>query len=124
MNDRRRSFVRRIFPTLGDNLDAENMAAAFDAECHPDVISGNRTAEDVRNELIEALGESVTSQAFEDYYDLQSITIDSDEQFEALVRSSWIAFIRQNAKRRLQKNKAVVQPSSTTETPKNNGDGH
>ena len=39
----------------------------------------------------------VTRQLFEDYYDLQSITVDRDEQFKALVRSSWIALVRQKA---------------------------
>ena len=42
-------------------------------------------------------GGPVTRQLFEDYYDLQSITVDRDEQFEALVRSSWIALVRQKA---------------------------
>ena len=44
-----------------------------------------------------ATDHTVTRQLFEDYYDLQSITVDRDEQFEALVRSSWIALVRQKA---------------------------
>mmetsp|Transcript_26324 Transcript_26324/g.68431 ORF Transcript_26324/g.68431 Transcript_26324/m.68431 type:complete len:142 (+) Transcript_26324:152-577(+) len=81
-------------------LDAAAMAKAFDADAHPDVVAGNRSAADVRAELHEALaagGGPVTRQLFEDYYDLQSITVDRDEQFEALVRSSWIALVRQKA---------------------------
>lgn len=107
MNERRRSFVRRLYATLGDEttLDAEKMTVAFDADSHPDVVSGNRKAKEVRTELLESLGAGggpVTRQLFEDYYDLQSITIEGDEQFEALVRSSWINFVRQNVKRRKQ----------------------
>ena len=102
MNDRRRSFVDRLYTILGDEttLDAAAMAKAFDADAHPDVVAGNRSAADVRAELHEALaagGGPVTRQLFEDYYDLQSITVDRDEQFEALVRSSWIALVRQKA---------------------------
>ena len=62
--------------------------------------SSTGSAADVRAELHEALaagGGPVTRQLFEDYYDLQSITVDRDEQFEALVRSSWIALVRQKA---------------------------
>ena len=99
---RRRSFVDRLYTILGDEttLDAAAMAKAFDADAHPDVVAGNRSAADVRAELHEALaagGGPVTRQLFEDYYDLQSITVDRDEQFEALVRSSWIALVRQKA---------------------------
>lgn len=104
MNDRRRSFVDRLYTILGDEttLDAAAMAEAFDADAHPDVVAGNRSAADVRAELHEALAAGdppgpVTRQLFEDYYDLQSITVDRDEQFEALVRSSWIALVRQKA---------------------------
>lgn len=107
MCERRRSFVRRLYKTLGDEttLDAEEMTRAFDADSHPDVVSGNRKAVEVRNDLLESLaqgGGPVTLQLFEDYYDLQSITIEGDDQFEALVRSSWISLVRQSAKRRKQ----------------------
>lgn len=111
MNDRRRSFVRRLYETMGDEttLDADDMVAAFDAGSHPDVVSGNRKESEVRNELLESLssgGGPVTQQLFEDYYDLQSITIEDDERFEALIRSSWIGFVRANAKRRRQQREA------------------
>uniref|UniRef100_A0A7S3JR67 Uncharacterized protein n=1 Tax=Aureoumbra lagunensis TaxID=44058 RepID=A0A7S3JR67_9STRA len=99
MNERRRSFVQRLYENLAKDgeLNAEAMGKAFDADSHPDVVNGNRTAEDVRNELIEMLsmnGGVVSMQLFEDYYDIQSITIESDPQFEALVRSSWVPFLR------------------------------
>ena len=87
MNERRRSFVRRVFPTLGDALDAQEMAAAFDADSHPEVIAGHRTAEDVRNELLEALSlddGKVNLQLFEDYYDLQSITVEVRQSFSKI----------------------------------------
>ena len=54
----------------------------------------------MRQELLEALaagGGPVSRNLFEDYYDLQSITIERDEQFEALVRSSWIGLVRKRA---------------------------
>jgi len=117
MNDRRRSFVRRLFATLGDDLDARVMGAAFDADSHPDVVAGNREPEDVRNELVEQLsaeGGAVTMQLFEDYYDLQSITIESDDQFEALVRSSWIKFIRQVSKRRQEAKRAAAAAAGSS----------
>mmetsp|Transcript_15974 Transcript_15974/g.47655 ORF Transcript_15974/g.47655 Transcript_15974/m.47655 type:complete len:145 (-) Transcript_15974:52-486(-) len=102
MNERRRSFVDRLYTTLGDEttLDAAEMAAAFDSDAHPDVVAGNRSAKDVRSELHEALsaaGGPVQRKFFEDYYDIQSITIEHDEQFEALVRSSWIGLVRKKA---------------------------
>mmetsp|Transcript_13208 Transcript_13208/g.39447 ORF Transcript_13208/g.39447 Transcript_13208/m.39447 type:complete len:143 (+) Transcript_13208:300-728(+) len=102
MNERRRSFIDRLYTTLGDEttLDAADMAAAFDSDAHPDVVAGNRSASDVRQELLEALaagGGPVSRNLFEDYYDLQSITIERDEQFEALVRSSWIGLVRKRA---------------------------
>mmetsp|Transcript_9462 Transcript_9462/g.24124 ORF Transcript_9462/g.24124 Transcript_9462/m.24124 type:complete len:145 (+) Transcript_9462:82-516(+) len=111
MNERRRSYIRRLYATLGDEttLRAETMASAFDADAHPEVVAGNRKAKDVRNELVESLavgGGPVTLQIFEDYYDLQSITVDADDQFEALVRSSWIYLVRQTAKRRKAERRA------------------
>ena len=106
MNERRRSFITRLYSTLGDasSLHATEMAAAFDSDAHPDVVAGNRTAKDVRAELLEALamdGGPVSRQLFEDYYDIQSITIELDEQFEALVRSSWIGLVRQKAQQKM-----------------------
>lgn len=103
MNEARRQWVQRIYATMGDetSLTAEKMGAAFDADAHPDVVAGNRKAIDVRNELIETLGASggpVTLQLFEDYYDIQSITLEDDDKFKALVRSSWIHFIREQKK--------------------------
>ena len=46
MNERRRSFITRLYSTLGNakTLDATEMAAAFDSDAHPDVVAGNRTA--------------------------------------------------------------------------------
>lgn len=104
MNERRRSYVGRLYRLLGDEttLQAEAMGAAFDADSHPDVVNGNRESKDVRHDLVEALavgGGPVSLKLFEDYYDTESITIeaDGDEQFEALVSSSWILFLRQRA---------------------------
>ncbi|KAH8053765.1 hypothetical protein JL722_9241 [Aureococcus anophagefferens] len=113
MNERRRSFITRLYSTLGNakTLDATEMAAAFDSDAHPDVVAGNRTAKDVRAELLEALsmdGGPVTRQLFEDYYDIQSITIELDEQFEALVRSSWIGLVRQKAQEKMRAKKEAA----------------
>ena len=114
MNERRRSFITRLYSTLGNakTLDATEMAAAFDSDAHPDVVAGNRTAKDVRAELLEALsmdGGPVTRQLFEDYYDIQSITIEHDEQFEALVRSSWIGLVRQKAQAKMAAKKKAAE---------------
>ncbi|KAJ1446030.1 hypothetical protein M885DRAFT_547937 [Pelagophyceae sp. CCMP2097] len=115
MNQRRRSYVERLYSTLGDEktLTARTMCAAFDAEAHPDVIAGNRTADDVREELDESLrsgGGAVSEVLFVAYYDIQSISIDSDDQFEALVRSGWIALVRTIAKAK----KAAKAAAATT----------
>ena len=114
MNERRRSFITRLYSTLGDEstLSADDMAAAFDSDAHPDVVAGNRSAKDVRAELLEALsmdGGPVTRQLFEDYYDIQSITIEHDEQFEALVRSSWIGLVRQKAQAKMAAKKKAAE---------------
>ena len=120
MNERRRSFITRLYSTLGDQstLDANEMAAAFDSDAHPDVVAGNRPAKDVRAELLEALsmgGGPVTRQLFEDYYDIQSITIEHDEQFEALVRSSWIGLVRQKAAAKMAAKKLAIAEKKAAE---------
>lgn len=114
MNERRRSFITRLYSTLGTDasLNADEMAAAFDSDAHPDVVAGNRSATDVRSELLEALsmdGGPVTRQLFEDYYDIQSITIEHDEQFEALVRSSWIGLVRAKAQAKMAAKKKAAE---------------
>lgn len=94
----RLALARLTFMRLDRSPDGtiryENLLASYRPERHPDVQSGKRTEHDVLAEFFKSWPQTkssdiVTERDFLDYYRDLSVLIDSDSQFELLVRSTW-----------------------------------
>jgi Ca2+-binding EF-hand superfamily protein len=94
MSDRRRKVVADAFWCLDKTghgtILLEDLRRNFDANQHPQVLSGERGAEGVTRELLTAFDKPddgvITFDEFLDYYKDLSVGIDSEEYFEALLR--------------------------------------
>eukprot|EP00981_Chlorochromonas_danica_P005725 scaffold1182_cov229-Ochromonas_danica.AAC.1 len=99
LNARRRQLVQQAFDVLDKDgsgcIELSDIAMAYDASKHPDVISGKRTAEQVLLEFLEGFDvggdkdNKVTRQEFENYYAGISSSIDRDDYFELMIRNAW-----------------------------------
>jgi Ca2+-binding EF-hand superfamily protein len=74
-------------------VDLKDIRIAYDTSCHPDVIGGRKTSDEV---LLEFMGVwekhkkdgIVTIEEFEDYYKDISASIDRDDYFELMIRNA------------------------------------
>jgi calcyphosin len=99
MSDRRRSLVALAFKKLDKDgngmLEPSDVAGAYDATKHPDVLSGKKTSTEVLREFLDTfdvggvVDGKVTRQEFESYYDNISASIDNDDYFELMIRNAW-----------------------------------
>eukprot|EP01035_Chromulina_nebulosa_P017555 gene17555-23119_t len=99
MNPRRIKLVNMAFDVLDNDgngfIEPIDIAKAYDASKHPDVISGKRTSAEVLREFLDGFdvgGEvdgKVTRQEFENYYKKISSSIDNDNYFELMIRNAW-----------------------------------
>lgn len=99
MNPRRMSFVTQAFAILDEDgngfVEPSDIVKAYNAEKHPDVISGKKTAQEVLREFLDTFdvgGEKdgkVTRNEFENYYKNVSASIDNDDYFELMMRNAW-----------------------------------
>ena len=98
MNSRRAALVDKAF----DKLDVSNtgevtigdIESLYDASQHPDVLAGTKSAREVLREYMSMWDTHdrdgvVTREEFHDYYADLSACIDTDEYFEAMMRSAW-----------------------------------
>lgn len=94
----RLSLARLTFMRLDRSPDGslrlENLMASYRPDRHPDVRAGRRSETEVRDEFVRSwpqtqLSDVVSERDFLDYYRDLSVLIDSDSQFELLVRSTW-----------------------------------
>jgi hypothetical protein len=78
-----------MYPSLDDLL------GAFNASGHPDVISGDREAEDIVRELIDAFSDpsspedTIEYQKFEDFYSNLSAYVEDDAYFKTIMEQTW-----------------------------------
>ena len=99
LSDRRLHLVKLAFHILDRDgngvVDAAEVAEAYDASKHPEVIAGRMTPEEVCREFMETfeVGETVdgkiTEQEFINYYHNISASIDFDDYFELMIRNAW-----------------------------------
>ena len=99
LNDRRLLLVQAAFKVLdkdGSNIiDAADIASAYDASKHPDVIAGRKTSEEVLTEFLETFDVGgvhdgkVTLEEFTNYYTNIGANIDNDDYFELMIRNAW-----------------------------------
>lgn len=99
ISPRRLVFVSMAFDLLDADHDGsvtlQELASAYDASKHPDVLSGKLTPHEALA-LFAAQWESekekdgvVTKHEFEEYYKNLSASIDSDDYFELMMRNAW-----------------------------------
>ena len=99
LNERRRNLVGLAFNQLDKDgngeLDPHDVAGAYDASKHPDVLSGKKTPEDVLREFLDTFDVGgvkdgkVTHDEFENYYTNLGANIDNDDYFELMIRNAW-----------------------------------
>lgn len=85
----------QILDTDGDGeVSVEEMAAKYDFSRHPEVINGLKTEDEALREFMHEWWDKnsdgrITFKEFCDYYQNISVTIDSDDYFELMVRNAW-----------------------------------
>ena len=98
INEFREGFIRQAYDKLDKNKDGqvtlEDIAMIYDASFHPDVLSKNKTPEEVYKEFMsqwdtQVADGIVTFDEFMEYFKDVSASIDSDEYFEVMIRNAW-----------------------------------
>ncbi|XP_065052618.1 calcyphosin-2-like [Rhopilema esculentum] len=98
MNEYRKMLVRKAFARLDTSKNGwtakDNLKKFFNGRKHPRVVSGELSEQIVINEFFSNFEETekkgeVSYSEFEDYYEGLSIQVDTDEEFTAIMRSSW-----------------------------------
>lgn len=99
LNDMRLELVKLAYTKLDKNgdgiVDPSEIMSLYNANSHPDVLSGKKTPQEVLREFLETFevgGEidgKVTFEEFCNYYSNLGVSIDSDEYFELMIRNSW-----------------------------------
>eukprot|EP01060_Flectonema_neradi_P038554 TRINITY_DN8132_c0_g1_i1.p1 TRINITY_DN8132_c0_g1~~TRINITY_DN8132_c0_g1_i1.p1 ORF type:complete len:551 (+),score=104.17 TRINITY_DN8132_c0_g1_i1:136-1788(+) len=96
-NPRRMEIVKMAYSKLdktGDGVvNFEDMAKAYDVTKHPDVLSKEKTPQEVYQEFMEDWDKNadgtITLEEFIDYYGDLSAGIDNDNYFELMIRNAW-----------------------------------
>ena len=105
MNDFRKNLVYQVFNKLDLNGNGEisfdELQAKYSAKSHPEVLSGKKKEEEVLKEFMDTFQDTynylcgtetdniITLEEFMEYYENISMTIDSDEYFEAMLNNAW-----------------------------------
>lgn len=98
LNDFRKSLINQAYDKLDVNKDGlvklDDIAQIYDASQHPDVMEGKKTEEEVYKEFMEKWDTQekdgiITIDEFYDYFRDVSASIDTDEYFEAMMKSAW-----------------------------------
>lgn len=98
LNEFRKSIIRRAYDKLDVNKDGlvklDDIEQLYDASKHPDVLDGKKTVQQVMLEFMDKWDTQekdgiITLEEFYDYYRDVSASIDTDEYFEAMMKSAW-----------------------------------
>jgi len=99
LTERRLKLVKMAFSKLDIDgsgvVDAEEVASLYDASKHPDVLSGRKSAQDVKYEFLDTFDVGgvhdgkVTLGEFVNYYTNLGANIDNDDYFELMIRNAW-----------------------------------
>ena len=99
LHPKRKAFITRVFRKFdqnGDgNLDLQEFRGAYNAGGHPDVLKGLKTQEEVLYDFFKCFDSDtnpdgvISKQEFEQHYSGISAGIASDDQFIALLSSTW-----------------------------------
>eukprot|EP01062_Namystynia_karyoxenos_P083310 TRINITY_DN956_c0_g2_i1.p1 TRINITY_DN956_c0_g2~~TRINITY_DN956_c0_g2_i1.p1 ORF type:complete len:398 (+),score=160.01 TRINITY_DN956_c0_g2_i1:96-1196(+) len=97
MSAPRVSIVRQAYVRLDKDDDRrvtmDDLKKCYHTEGHPDVLSGEKTQEEVLSEFISGWDkngdQTITEEEFLDYYKDLSAGIDNDQYFELMIRNAW-----------------------------------
>lgn len=98
MNERRRRLVNQAYDKLDADgsgiVDIDDIRMTYNADRHPDVRAGKRTAEEVLQEFLDTFDVGtrdgkVTRDEFEQYYENVSASIDDDDYFQLMMWNAW-----------------------------------
>jgi Ca2+-binding EF-hand superfamily protein len=99
MNAFRLGFVEKAFTIVDRNgngiVDMSDLKAAYDPSRNPDVMQGQKTADQALREFMavwendSSVDGKVTKEEFIDYYQDVSASIDRDDYFELMIRNAW-----------------------------------
>uniref|UniRef100_K3W533 EF-hand domain-containing protein n=1 Tax=Globisporangium ultimum (strain ATCC 200006 / CBS 805.95 / DAOM BR144) TaxID=431595 RepID=K3W533_GLOUD len=98
LNDRRQQLVLLAFNILDADgsgiIELNDIQAKYNADKHPDVLSGAKTKDDIFREFLDTFdgGEKdgkVHPNEFIRYYANVSASIDDDDYFELMIRNAW-----------------------------------
>lgn len=99
MNEKRLKFVNMAFTILDKDgsgeVETQEIASAYDASKHPEVLAKRKTANQVLREFLDTFDVGgvkdgkVTRQEFQNYYHNISASIDNDDYFELMMRNAW-----------------------------------
>lgn len=98
LNDFRKHLISQAYDKLDVNKDGlvklDDIAQIYDATQHPDVMDGKKTVDEILIEFMDKWDTQekdgiVTLDEFFDYYRDVSASIDTDEYFEAMMKSAW-----------------------------------
>lgn len=98
LNERRKAVIKLAFEKLDKDktgkVTFQTLAKIYDASKHPAVLQGKRSPDEVFKEFLsqwDTLEKDgiVNLSEFEEYYKDLSASIDTDEMFEAILKSAW-----------------------------------
>lgn len=98
LNDFRKNLIKQAYNKLDVNCDGlvklDDISQIYDASQHPDVLDGKKTPEEVYMEFMAKWDTQekdgiITLDEFFEYFRDVSASIDSDEYFEAMMKSAW-----------------------------------
>jgi Ca2+-binding EF-hand superfamily protein len=98
LNDFRKRLIRQAYDKLDVNKDGlvklDDIMKIYDVSQHPDVIDGKKTEKEVYIEFMDKWDTQdkdgiITIDEFFDYFRDVSASIDTDEYFEAMMKSAW-----------------------------------
>ena len=94
----REAVIEKAYKKLDANGDGtvrlDDIAKLYDASQHPEVISGKKTEQDIFMEYMSLWDTQVkdgivTLDEFKEYYKDISASVDTDEEFVAILKSAW-----------------------------------
>lgn len=98
LNEFRTNLIDQAYDKLDVNKDGQvkldDIAQIYDATQHPDFIDGKKTEEEIFREFMDKWDTQekdgiITRDEFYDYFRDVSASIDTDEYFEAMMKSAW-----------------------------------
>ncbi|GMH72416.1 hypothetical protein TrLO_g1680 [Triparma laevis f. longispina] len=99
LTPRRLALVQLAFAKIdrdgSGEVEPAEVVGAYNADKHPDVISGKKTADEVLREFLDTFDVGgvkdgkVTRKEFENYYTNLGANIDNEDYFELMIRNAW-----------------------------------